>query len=319
MDRAILGLATERGVLVLKPGEEATEYVIAARGLLNRQCECIGQVGDGKLVTGTRDFFLHTSANGQEWKASLEGLNRQHITAFGRHPQHAQVLLCGTSTPAVFMSVDYAKTWQAMAPLETLKNASRWTAKKAPFRASVSSVLCHPSHDGVIVVGIRIGGLAASRDAGKTWSARDEGLNPDVRVVLAPPAPGRLYVGTGGGVYRTDDLGGTWHEKNNGLPYTQVQAMAVASSNPNLVLVSVSGRETGLSAVLQSKDGGESWEMASEGLPRLDDRLITCLAFGRGGFYAGTDKGDLFGLDNLEGRWTRLGANYPPINAIQPL
>ena len=95
--------------------------------------------------------------------------------------------------------------------------------------------------------------------------------------------------------------------------------MAVASSNPNLLLVSVAGRETGLSAILQSKDGGETWEMASEGLPRLDDRLITCLSFGKGGFYAGTDKGDLFGLDNLEGRWTRLGANYPPINAIHPL
>ena len=319
MNRAILGLATEQGVFVLRPGEEATEYVVAARGLLNRQCGCINQVGDGRLVAGTRDFFLHTSPNGQEWKASLEGLNRQNITAFGRHPQHAQLLLCGTSTPAVFISVDYAKTWQALAPLETLKNASRWTAKKAPYRAGICSVLCHPSHDGVIVAGIRIGGLAASLDAGKSWSARDEGLNPDVRVVLAPPVPGKLYASTAGGVFRTDDLGGTWVEKNQGLPYPQVQAMAVASSNPNLLIVSVAGRETGLSAVLQSKDGGESWEMASEGFTRLDDRLITCLSFGKGGFYAGTDKGDLFGLDNLEGRWTRLGANYPPINAIHPL
>lgn len=319
MDRAILGLATERGVLVLKPGAEATEYTIAAQGLLNRRCGCIGQAGDGKLVAGTEDFFLHLSANGQEWKASLEGLNRQRITAISRHPQHPQILMCGTSTPAVFMSVNHGQSWKALAPLETLKGVSRWTARKPPYRAGVSAVVCHPEHNGVILAGIQIGGLAASRDAGKSWSGRDEGLHPDVRVVLAPPVAGRIVVGTGSGVFRSDDLGGTWQEKNHGLPYTIVQAMAVAPSDPRILLVAVSNNDHGSSAILLSKDAGETWEMASVGLPRLDDRLVTCLAFGRGGCYAGTDKGDLFGLDNMEGRWTRLGANYPPINAIQPL
>ncbi|MFA5504466.1 MAG: hypothetical protein WC314_11330 [Vulcanimicrobiota bacterium] len=319
MDRAILGLATERGIFVLRPGEEATEYLVAAQGLLNRKCGCIAQVGDGRLVAGTQDFFLHTSPNGLEWKASLDGLNRQNITAFGRHPQHAQLLLCGSSPPAIFMSVDYAQTWQSLAPLESLPSVSRWTARQPPYRARISSVVCHPLHDGVIVVGIRIGGLAASRDAGRTWSARDTGLNPDVRVVIAPPVAGRLLVGTGSGIFRSDDLGGTWVEINSGLPYQSVHALVAAPSDPNFLLVSVSGREDGLSAVLQSTDGGESWQMASVGLPRLDDRLITCLVFGRGGCYAGTNKGDLFGLDNREGRWTRLGANLPPINSIQPL
>jgi photosystem II stability/assembly factor-like uncharacterized protein len=319
MDRAILCLATDRGVVVLKPVGESTEYSIAAQGLLNRKCGCISQMGDGRLVAGTEDFFLHTSSNGLEWKASLDGLNRQHITAFGRHPQHSQILLCGTSSPAAFMSVDYGKSWTSLAPLESLTNASRWTARKAPFRACVSSILCHPSHNGVIVVGIEVGGLAASRDAGKTWSDRDSGLHPDVRVVLAPPVAGRLYVGTGAGFFCTDDLGGTWHEKNDGLPYQRVQAMVVAPSNPDLIMLSVSGSDEGSSAVLQSRDGGKSWTMASDGLPRLDDRLVTSLAFGRGGCYAGTNKGDLFLLDNLDGRWIRLGVNYAAINAIQLL
>ena len=319
MDRAILCLATDRGVVVLKPVGESTEYSTAAQGLLNRRCGCIAQMGDGRLVAGTEDFFLHTSSNGLEWKASLEGLNRQHITAFGRHPQHGQLLLCGTSSPAAFMSVNYGQSWTALAPLESLANASRWTARKAPFRAFVSSILCHPAHDGVIVVGIEVGGLAASRDAGKSWSCRDTGLNPDVRVVLAPPVAGRLYVGTGAGVFRTENLGGSWQEKNEGLPYQQVQAMAVAPTDPDTILLSVSKNDHGLSAVLQSRDGGDSWVMTSDGLPRLDDRLVTSLAFGRGGCYAGTNKGDLFGLDNLDGRWVRLGVNYPPINAIQPL
>jgi hypothetical protein len=319
MDRAILSLATDRGVVILKPVGEATEYSVAAQGLLNRKCGCISQMGDGRLVAGTEDFFLHTSSNGLEWKASLEGLNRQNITAFGRHPEHGQVLLCGTSSPAAFMSVNYGQSWKALAPLETLASASRWTARKAPFRAHVSSIVCHPAHNGVVVVGIEVGGLAASRDAGKTWTGRDTGLNPDVRIVRAPPVAGRLYVGTGAGVYRTDDMGGSWHEKNHGIPYQQVQALTVAPSDPNLILVSVSKDEMGLSAVLLSRDAGDTWEMASEGLPRLDDRLVSSLAFGRGGCYAGTNKGDLFLLSKLDGPWVRLGVNYPPINEIQPL
>ena len=319
MERAVLGLATDRGVLVLKPGEEATEYVKACQGLLNRKCPCLARLGDGRLAAGTADFFVHLSTDGQTWKASLEGLNRQNITSLARHPQHKHLFFAGTSTPAVFLSQDFGATWQALAPLESLTSASRWTARKSPYRARVSAVACHPEHAGVIIAGIEIGGLAASRDGGKSWVRRDEGLPPDVRQVITPPIAGRIYVGTGAGFYRSDDLGGTWVEMNKGLPYTQVQAMAVANGNPELIILSVSGKDEGLSAILQSTNGGQSWEMASHGLPRLDDRIISCLSFGRGGFYAGTNKGELFGLDNLEGRWIGLGSNYSPINAILPL
>lgn len=316
MNRAFLALATDQGVLVLKPGKEATEYTTATRGLINRNCGCIERAGDGRLVTGTDDFFVQLSENGLEWKTSLEGINRPHITSLARHPQHPQVLFAGTSAPAVFLSVDYGRKWQPTAPLESLSSASRWTARKAPFRAKVSSIAGHPAHEGVVLVAVEIGGVAASRDAGKSWSRRDEGLPPDVRHLIAPPVAGRVYAATGAGLYRTDDLGGRWVEKNKGLPYTQVHALASAQGNPNLLLISVSGRDDGLSALLQSRDGGESWEIASEGLPRLDDRIISALTFGPGGFYAATNKGDLFGLDNLEGRWTRLGSNYPPVNAL---
>lgn len=319
MIRAVLGLATDRGVLVLKPGAEATGYTINSQGLLNRRCRSLVRTGDGQLAAATEDFFVQLSRDGLEWKASLEGLNRPNITALARHPKHSQLLFAGTSSPAVYMSSDNGLTWKQLAPLESLPSVSRWTAKKAPYRAQISAVACHSEHAGVVIAAIEVGGVAASKDGGKTWVSRDQGLVPDVRLLLAPPVAGRLYAGTGTGFYRTDDLGGTWSEKTKGLPYRQVHAVAFASSNPNLVLMSVSGRDDGLCALVQSQDGGESWTVTSGGLPRLDDRLVTAISFGRGGFYAGTNKGDLFGLDNLEGRWTRLGTNFPPIRDISPL
>lgn len=317
MNKAVLGLATEQGVMVIKPAaEEDAGYTMSTKGLLTRKCPCIVRVGDGKLAAGTEDFFVCLSETGLEWKPSLEGLNRKHITSLARHPKHNQLLFAGTSAPAVFMSPDFGVTWKALAPLEALSSASRWTAKKAPYRACVSAIACHSEHTGVLFASISIGGLAASKDGGKSWFTRDAGLPTDVRHVVAPPVAKRLYVGTGSGFFRTDDLGATWVEKKKGLPYGQVQAIAIASSNPDVIVMAVSGRDDGQSAIAQSMDGGESWTVSDSGLPRLDDRLVTSLAFGRGGFYAGTSKGDLFGLDNMEGRWVRLASNYPPINAI---
>jgi len=319
MNRAVLGLATDRGVIVLKPGLEATEYTRANQGLLNRRSACICRLGDGKIAAGTDDFFVQLSADGQEWKTSMEGLTRPQITCLARHPSHKHLVFAGTSSPAVFMSADYGQSWRATAPLESLASVNRWTSSKAPFRAKVSALTCHPAHAGVLLAAIEIGGLGASKDGGKTWFSRDQGLPPDLRHLLAPPVAGRLYAGTGTGFFRSDDLGGTWQPFAKGLPYAQVRALCTATSNSDLIVMSVSGRDDGQSALVQSKDGGQSWEVTSGGLPRMDNRVVTCLAFGRGGFYAGTDKGDLFGLDNLEGRWTRLGSNYPPINSIVTL
>ena len=319
MNRAVLGLATDRGIVVLKPGAEATEYVIANQGLLNRKCNCVARAGDGKLVAGTDDFFVQTSKDGAEWKTSMDGLNRPKITSLARHPKHNLLLFAGTSSPAVFMSNNNGETWKALSPLESLPSTSRWSAKKAPYRAKVSAITCHSEHAGVILAAIEIGGVAASKDGGKTWRSRDKGLHPTVNSLIAPPVAGRLYAGTDSGFFRSSNLGGEWEAKVKGLPYSHVRAVAVAASNPNLIVMSVSGREDGLCALVQSTDGGDSWEVTAEGLPRMDDRVVTAIAFGRGGFYAGTNRGDLFGLDNLEGRWTRLGTNYPPINGIVAL
>jgi ligand-binding sensor domain-containing protein len=319
MNRAVLGLATDRGVIVLKPGEEATGYTVANQGILNRRCPCLLRAGDGKLIAGTEDFFVQRSPDGQEWKSSLEGLKRTKITALARHPQHKHLVFAGTSSPAVYLSANHGETWKALAPLESLPSTNRWTAKKAPFLASVTSIACHSEHAGVVFVTIQVGGLAASKDGGKTWIPRDQGLPTDVRQILAPPVSGRLYLGTGHGFFRSDNLGGKWEQHTTGLPYSQVRAMAVAGSNSDVLVLSLSGKDDGLSALAQSKDGGLNWEVTDKGLPRLDNRVITALTFGKGGFYAGTDQGDLFGLDNLEGRWTRLGSNYPPINDIVAL
>ena len=103
---------------------------------------------------------------------------------------------------------------------------------------------------------------------------------------------------------------------STGMPYPKVEAMAVAESNPDVLVLSVAAAAQGTSTMVLSIDGGQSWKVANSGLPRLDNRRFTALAFGKGGFYGGTDQGEIFLLNNMEGHWTLVASNLQPIRAM---
>lgn len=320
MSKAILAVATDNGVSVLKPGKEGTDFVTVARGLVGRRCGCLARVGDGKLAAGTSDFFIQLSKDGQEWKPSFDGLPRPNITTLARHPKHKHLLFAGSSPPAVYLSADYGATWKALAPLENLPSAIRWSFPEAPYLARVSSIACHGEHNGVVFCAIENGELAVTKDGGKTWIQRGTGLPPGVRQLHFPSGTThRVYAAAGTGFFRSDDLGGTWKECNAGLPFTKVEAMAVAEGNPDIVLLSVASASKGPCTVVLSQDGAKSWSVVNTGLPRMDNRQVTSLVFGTSGFYAATDQGEVFLLDNLEGNWKLVIANLGPIRAITVL
>lgn len=317
MIKSVLGVASDKGISVLKPGKEETNYVLASKGLMGRRCNALIRAGDGRLAAGTDDFFVQMSPDGNEWKPSMEGLTRPQITALARHPQHKHILFAATSPPGVFVSADYGSTWRSLAPLESMPSSSRWSYPEAPYRAKVTSVACHPEHSSVLFCSIENGDLAASKDGGKTWINRGKGLPPSVRDLIIPGnSKSRIYAATSTGFFRSEDLAATWQQFNAGLPFTKVEAMAVAASNPQVLLLSVSAGVKGASTVVLSTNGGDSWAVANSGLPRLDERRITCLTFGKGGFYAGSSKGEIFFLNNLDGRWLPVASNLEPVNAL---
>lgn len=320
MLKAVLGLATDKGVSVIKPGNEVNAFSLAGQGLLDRHCTCIQRTGEGHIAVGTSTYFVQLSKDGFEWKTQLEGLSRPHITTLARHPKHPSLLFAGTSAPAVFMSADFGKTWKQLGALENLESAKHWSFPTEPYKARISSLAVHDHHAGVVFAAIENGGLAASKDGGKTWFDRGKGLPTSVRSIIFPSGlPNSIYAGTGAGFFRSENFGATWEPHMKGVPFERVEAMISAASNANIVLASVVNEVSKASTIVLSKDGGKSWDAAVEGLPRLDDRRTTCFAFGKGGFYAGTDQGDLFCLDNMDGRWTRIAARMAPIRGIQVL
>jgi photosystem II stability/assembly factor-like uncharacterized protein len=78
--------------------------------------------------------------------------------------------------------------------------------------------------------------------------------------------PDTFYIGTaGGGVWKTDDVGRTWHSLFDKQPASSIGALALAPSDPNVIYVGsgqVAARyDVGAgNGVYRSADGGRSWQ-----------------------------------------------------------
>ncbi len=136
------------------------------------------------------------------------------------------------------------------------------------------------------------------------WTSADGGVNflptahgpGDVVTALAthPERPGIIYGTTANGLLRSVDAGLSWHPAGHGLPATQIDAVAIAAHDPQIVYVAVRG-----DGLWQSKDGAKSWDFAMD-RPLVDKVEVDVQAIasigslsGMGGYwvYAGTAKG----------------------------
>jgi photosystem II stability/assembly factor-like uncharacterized protein len=97
-----------------------------------------------------------------------------------------------------------------------------------------------------------------------------------------------LFVGTtGGGVFRSSDMGTTWTPMDAGLTNTSVWSLAVADTN--LFAGTYGG------GVFLSTDGGASWRSASDG---LEESHVLALALDGPNMFAGTLGGVFLSTDN---------------------
>ncbi|MBA3533358.1 MAG: hypothetical protein H0T73_15665 [Ardenticatenales bacterium] len=81
---------------------------------------------------------------------------------------------------------------------------------------------------------------------------------------------GVILAGTTDGIYRSDDLGLTWQEASQGLTQRHVRWMAF---HPDISDFEFAGTEP--ATIFISRDGGQSWHAADEGLgtPWKDTRV----------------------------------------------
>ncbi|WP_340538577.1 WD40/YVTN/BNR-like repeat-containing protein [Nocardioides sp. GXZ039] len=255
------------------------------------------------------------------------------------------VVWTGTEPGAVWRSEDQGRTFALVRGLWEHPHREQWGAGYGgqAFR----TILPHPSDPDSVTVAISSGGVYQSADAGRTWAPRNVGLRAEFypegqqypefgqcvhKIARHPDRPERLFLQNHGGVYRSDDHGGTWESIAAGLPAEFGFPIVVDPHDPETVYVfPLLGSDRrypadARAAVWRSRDAGSTWEPLADGLPEqfwvgVMRDAMTADDHDRVGLYLGARNGAVWcnpdaGADTGAG-WRTVAANLPDVMAVR--
>lgn len=251
-------------------------------------------------------------------------------------------LWCGTIPGALFRSDDRGETWEVVRSLWDRPERAAWFGGGYD-QPGIHSIAVDPRDATRVTVGVSCGGVWTSGDSGATWEVRTSGMyaaymppesreqaevQDPHRLVACPADPDTWWVQHHNGIFVTEDAGRSWRDRPAARPSSFGFAVAVHPDDPKTawfvpgvkdeVRVPVDGRFV----VTRTRDGGESFELLSDGLPEEaaydivfrhaldvapDGRTLAC----------GSTTGNLWVSDDGGDRWHALSTHLPPVYAVR--
>jgi hypothetical protein len=205
--------------------------------------------------------------------------------------------------------------------------------------AAVHTVLPDPASDRVVVA-MSAGGVYVSADGGEQWSPRNRGISagflpeePEYgqcvhKVAIDAGDPQRMYAQNHGGVFRTDDGGGTWSSIAAGLPadfgFPVVSSPRTPGTAWVVPLVADMQRVPpgGRLRVHRTRDAGETWTELGAGLPDGAWTSVLRDAFCADdgdptGIYLGTRDGCVYASADEGGTFTTVAEHLPDVLTVR--
>jgi photosystem II stability/assembly factor-like uncharacterized protein len=237
-------LATDEGLLQMPPGEKP-ERVVEGRRFTSADYH------DGLAIAGAPEAgaWVH---DGRRWRQQWEGeLRSVSVTPSGH-------LYIGTTDGTLLESTDRGETWAEIEGVQNVIKHGKFappTGESRPFVASTVEV-----REG-IVVGIAGGGAWHTRDGGKSWLRRSDGLDLKVHGLwVHPEQRDRLFATADRGVFRSEDEGFSWVQSLGGLDRSWGGTVAVLPGAPDALVLTAARHAPGLEgAVFRSPNGGVTW------------------------------------------------------------
>jgi photosystem II stability/assembly factor-like uncharacterized protein len=139
--------------------------------------------------------------------------------------------------------------------------------------------------DPALIFAMTGGGLFRSRDGGHRWEKLDRGIDRwyMIPLLFSAERPNRLLLGAGNSpppawrtrgadaaIYRSEDRGERWELAEGPFPLRGMLSAIVA--DPGRPEHLFAGTTDGV--LLQSRDGGGTWKLAVEELPRIEEMTI---------------------------------------------
>ena len=173
------------------------------------------------------------------------------------------------------------------------------------------------ARDGALHVNVHVGGVARSRDGGRTWTPTVD-IEVDVHQILAHPRRHEVVLvaaADGFGVSR--DGGDSWRFITAGMHAHYLRAVAVSDDT---VLVSASTGPGGRRAAIYRArlDGEAAFERCGDALPSwFGDNVDTgCLAAAGALVVCGTEDGRVFRSLDGGAHWEIAAKGLPPVTCV---
>ena len=169
-----------------------------------------------------------------------------------------------------------------------------------------------------VFVNVHVGGILRSRDEGATWEPTID-IHADIHRVVT--GNGRVYAAGAGGLWVSEDQGGSWRLSTEGLHANYCRSAAVCG---NTLLVSASaGPHGGAAALYRSDLDGNSFERCRDGLPEwlegnLDSLCVDALPSGSVAAFA-TEGGDVYASTDQGSSWARLAEGVGQVHCVLTL
>jgi len=294
-------LATGNGLIVAERAPEAWRTIHHA---LPGTALTSGIACEGLVLVGTREGILRSDDDGKTWHKANKGLTTHHVRWMARPEQCLAFILAGTEPAGIFVTHNGGASWIPCPEIQELAAAHGWHLPDAPTAGRVRSFAIHGSgaYDALVYAAVEVGGVLYSTDSGETWSLiegcdgnpdiyRPFGINihPDVHSIrLHAAAPHILTAATGGGLYRSADSGATW----SCLYRCYSRAVWVDPTDPTHMLFGPAESVDQDGRIEETRDGGETWHPAAQGLDtswarrmvehffQADDELLAVLSDG---------------------------------------
>ncbi|MFJ6616837.1 WD40/YVTN/BNR-like repeat-containing protein [Kitasatospora sp. NPDC091335] len=252
------------------------------------------------------------------------------------------VVYAGTEPAALFRSTDGGESFDLVESLWNHPQRPHWGAGYGG--QGLHTILTDPRDPQRLLVAVSSGGVYRSKDGGDSWQPSNTGLRAEFfpeegqypefgqcvhKIAPDPVHPDRLYLQNHGGVYRSDDWGGSWRSIVDGLPAEFGFAVAAHPRRADTAyLFPLGGADDRIPPgrrcrVFRTNDGGTSWQQLAEGLPGEDhygivlrDALRTDDA-DPAGIYFGNRTGDVYGSRDEGESWSLLLSHLPDVLCVR--
>jgi photosystem II stability/assembly factor-like uncharacterized protein len=290
--------------------------------LTGHESVCVAASSDApaRVLCGTADAGLHRSEDGGRSfeRVGESALDSEHVTSATISPHDPEELWVGTEPSAVYRSRDGGDSWERREGITDLPSEPEWYFPPRPDTHHVRWIEVDPHEPERLYVGIELGALILSDDAGESWRERPEGSRRDNHSLATHlEERGRVYSAAGDGYAESTDGGESWHHPQDGLEHRYCWSVAPDPGDPDTVLLSsASGARTAHSAGLAEsyvyrRRDGEPWErLEGRGLPTGEGVLrAEIAAVAPGGFYAVNDRG-LYRTADAGDSWERIDLDW---------